>query len=307
MKLKHAISLFILFLGIQLNAQCTDGCDRTNPTAYFLTIGINETVCITEDKDFGSITFSYGSKLVVCDANISSLFGINGFTNIYLYGDSDLYSVGGITPGIIKTDDCINDGQVRTGIPARDLDLGDYGCSPLPIELISFAGEQIDNTIHLHWSTALEIDNDYFIVKSSEDLVNWSIVDTINGSGTIYSQVDYTMIDSTPEEGTNYYQLEQFDYDGQSSRSPIIDVEFEKKHAPFNMYPNPANEVLYFNLTETIEAISIYDNLGNRLIYVKGNEQSEIKIDISHMSEGTYFVHISYANDIVIEKLLIQR
>lgn len=115
------------------------------------------------------------------------------------------------------------------------------------------------------------------------------------------------MIDSTPKEGTNYYQLEQFDYDGQSSRSPIIDVEFEKKHAPFNMYPNPANEVLYFNLTETIEAISIYDNLGNRLIYVMGNEQAEIKIDISHMSEGTYFVHISYANDIVIEKLLIQR
>jgi hypothetical protein len=82
----------------------------------------------------------------------------------------------------------------------------------LPIELILFEGEKGNL---LTWSTASELNNDYFILESSVDGVEWKPVATLNGSGTSMTENNYQFTDNYFVPDTiNYYRLSQVDFDG---------------------------------------------------------------------------------------------
>lgn len=84
--------------------------------------------------------------------------------------------------------------------------------SPLPIQLIYFKGILKNENVYLSWKTATETNNDYFIIISSNDLIELKELTRINGSGTSNFPHEYFYIDNDPKK---YYRLCQVDYDGQ--------------------------------------------------------------------------------------------
>jgi len=84
----------------------------------------------------------------------------------------------------------------------------------LPVELIEFTGRLEKDCIELRWSTATETNCGGFTLRKSSDLVNWINTGSLEGNGTTQEVHRYSWQDSNPFKGVNYYQLLQWDLDG---------------------------------------------------------------------------------------------
>lgn len=84
-------------------------------------------------------------------------------------------------------------------------------------------------------------------------------------------------------------------------KGPTLNV-IEKEFADdFKVYPNPANDKIYFESSrENIETVTIYNILGGRVVSYKGLEGNYL--DVSSLPNGIYFVHL---NDRVLKKVVI--
>jgi hypothetical protein len=95
----------------------------------------------------------------------------------------------------------------------------------LPIELISFDVTNISNYNLLGWSTASEINNDYFLIERTVDGHNWFEVTKTNGAGNSESIIKYDFMDGGYRNVVNYYRLTQVDYDGKSETFKTIAID----------------------------------------------------------------------------------
>lgn len=109
---------------------------------------------------------------------------------------------------------------------------------PLPIDLLSFTGENIDNENIINWVTSSEINNDYFKIEHSFDTENWKLLSIIKGNN---SPSMYEYIHENPRNVNNYYKLTQVDFDGK---------EYDKGTIVIN------------NIKEDVKIVGIYNILG---------------------------------------------
>jgi hypothetical protein len=110
----------------------------------------------------------------------------------------------------------------------------------LPIELLSFRGEQVEDAVQLSWSTASELNNDYMLIERSADGLDFNEIGRIKGKGTTLEPQQYGFTDHFPLQGWNYYRLIQVDYDGSMEYHPVIVVKVaEGEQLKLNVYPNP--------------------------------------------------------------------
>ncbi len=106
---------------------------------------------------------------------------------------------------------------------------GVTNCGILPIELLSFYGENKEGYNLLKWSTASEIGNDYFLVEKSENAIDWEKLEILDGAGNSSMILDYKIIDNNPSN-TTYYRLTQVDFDGNKETfDPIVVINKEIK------------------------------------------------------------------------------
>jgi hypothetical protein len=96
--------------------------------------------------------------------------------------------------------------------------------SGMPIELIYFMGEVLDANNLLTWSTASEMNNDYFTIEKSINGLDYKELIRINGAGTNSSTSYYNYTDFDPEKRINYYRLSQTDYDGTMETFGVISL-----------------------------------------------------------------------------------
>lgn len=74
----------------------------------------------------------------------------------------------------------------------------------------------------------------------------------------------------------------------------------------FNLYPNPAKDILNITNNENlgIELIKIY-NTNGKLINIKMfNKEPNVQLDISNYTTGTYLLHISSTKGTAIKKVI---
>lgn len=105
-----------------------------------------------------------------------------------------------------------------------DMALYEIGFTTLPVELVSFTGENIERDNYLTWITESEINCDYYLVERSTDGKNWDIVSTTSGMGTTNDITEYEIVDRNYMSGINYYRLTQFDFNGESETFDIVSI-----------------------------------------------------------------------------------
>lgn len=116
------------------------------------------------------------------------------------------------------------------------------GGEPLPVELIRFEARSFNSYVKLNWSTAIEINNEYFDLMRSSDGQNFFSIARIEGSGNTNKIVNYSFTDYDIALGTFYYQLKQVDFNGEFEYHQIISTIVDVNIQNFILaYPNPVS------------------------------------------------------------------
>ena len=174
--------------------------------------------------------------------------------------------------------------------------------TPLPIELINFTVKWLDNNKTqsiLNWTTASEINSDYFEIQHTEDLSSWVIIGSIQASGNSSSIVNYEYIDNNPYSKITYYRLKHVDYDGSFTYSNILALTKDNTVIEIiNIYPNPAENTVWFEVlsAQNTNVITyITDPLGKTVFTRKSQVvvgKNLFFIDIRHFASSTYILKV---------------
>jgi hypothetical protein len=164
----------------------------------------------------------------------------------------------------------------------------------LPITLISFIAKAEQKSIDLKWSTASELNFDYFNLEKSSDGKDFNSIAKIKGHGTTNNRHDYSFEDNLPLIGKNYYRLTSVDFDNYQETFYVIvqDYSGEKE---FEISPNPSNGRtidLHFNFDTKDGQVVIYDNIGSVVESFYNAESGELTF-ASALKNGIYFAKYS--------------
>jgi hypothetical protein len=172
--------------------------------------------------------------------------------------------------------------------------------SPLPITLISFTAQCRENDILISWSTASEINSDYFVLERSKDGFKWDSITTIKAAGTSNSIQNYSFTDKSNTEGTIYYRLRQVDMDGTEELYGPISSKCLNKENKFSIYPNPASNSFTIQLSEYGNngnaLIEIYDHIGKMMFKQEiklTNNTYTLYFQNENLPKGIYFVRLA--------------
>jgi len=173
---------------------------------------------------------------------------------------------------------------------------------PLPIELLLFYVEQKESVVHIYWSTASEQNNDFFTIERSRDGVSWEILNHTPAAGNSTVLINYESVDEKPYSGISYYRLKQTDFDGVFVYSNSVSVNFQVlERYVFEFFPNPANEIVFIRVNQSVYEIEISDSCG-RLIYKQDNSNA---IALESFYAGVYFIHATFSDYTRISRKLI--
>ncbi|HOE05765.1 MAG TPA: T9SS type A sorting domain-containing protein, partial [Bacteroidales bacterium] len=210
-----------------------------------------------------------------------------------------------ITSGSIPLGSIGSKGETQITFGSKNPDLS------LPVELLSFGAECKDGSVLLSWTTASEINNDYFELERSDDGTNWNVIAHVEGAGNSNEELKYSFIEIIKISGIVYYRLRQVDYDGSSKLSDMVQVRCNDDliKPSVMLYPNPFNNQL-FVATENWDMNSLdmelYDMLGKKLATwsFDGVSPEFVKqLDIADLPPAMYVVKIKTSTGITVRKI----
>ncbi|MBI4946154.1 MAG: T9SS type A sorting domain-containing protein [Bacteroidetes bacterium] len=186
--------------------------------------------------------------------------------------------------------------------------------TPLPIELLAFDAKQNGNSVNVQWSTAAELNSDYFLVQRSKDGIYFSDVTRVNAAGNSSTTRKYSTEDYEPYNGVSYYRLKQVDYDGKFSYSDVVAVQLHNEDAIL-VYPNPATQGEPFNVSISgengKEVLVVIHDVQGREFYSKINTISSHREVIAiapfgKLATGIYCVTVSSDKAIYKKRVVIK-
>lgn len=176
--------------------------------------------------------------------------------------------------------------------------------APLPVDLINFQAICNSDEVKLSWSTAMELNNDYFSVEKSDNGLDFSAIAKVKGRGTSSSLSNYNYIDINNDQKGGYYRLIQNDFDGKKTISSIISSNCTESNKVI-VSPNPSNGIVTINGISESTDVEIYNSIG-KLLLTKNINLDSNQLDLTSLNNGVYLFKTSNSNSqfsrIVINK-----
>jgi hypothetical protein len=160
----------------------------------------------------------------------------------------------------------------------------------LPVELKSFNAVCSSDHVQIEWTTASEKNNDRFELYKSLDAKTWTKVYTVKGQGTKATETNYRFFDF--ERQSNYYRLNDIDFNGKISESNIIVSSCKDEIESTSISPNPASDYIMISTP-------CKENTMLRIITLNGvvlkEEQlisSKSYVSVKDLKSGIYLIEI---------------
>ena len=210
------------------------------------------------------------------------------------------------------------DGTAITANAGFDLD-AIKATDIVPVELVSFSAEVINNEVVLKWQTATETNNSGFEIERAvgggQSVVSgWEKIRFVEGQGTTTERYDYIFKDEISKPGIYSYRLKQIDFDGSFTYSQVVEVNVgtPTEFVLHQNYPNPFNPSTTIKFSLPLKAnieISVFNSLGEKVADVfrgeLGEGYHEVEFSASNLSSGIYFYRLESAKFVSVKKMII--
>lgn len=188
----------------------------------------------------------------------------------------------------------------------------------LPVDLILFNAVVDNRDVTLNWTTAWEENNMRFDIqrRNAEPDVQWTTVGSVNGSGTVFEERNYSFTDKNLFTGKYEYRLVQIDYDGNSTAdfdlNQTIEVGVPTRFDLSQNYPNPFNPTTKINYEIPVESfvrLVVYDMTGREVAMLVNNTVTPgyytTEFTASSFASGVYFYRLIIANNVITKKMIL--
>ena len=192
----------------------------------------------------------------------------------------------------------VNDSRVDCG--------ADESHAPLAVEYLEGLKAHYKNgKVFLSWTTATEINSEYFVIERSADGANWNEIGKQQAQNNSITITNYTAIDPKPLNGIAYYRLKQIDFDASFYYSNVASVHIVK--SKITVFPNPTSGALNFSFYKNATAsVAVIDLLGKTLFSktINGNQAS---INLNHLPNGLYLITIELDGILINKKIFLRK
>ncbi len=181
------------------------------------------------------------------------------------------------------------------------IDLVWAGGPYVPVELVSFSANVIDNGVQLNWSTASELNNRGFEIQRKAEGGEFLAVGFVNGNGTSTETHNYAYVDKNLSVGTYSYRLKQVDYNGTFEYSDVIEVDVTPpaEYSLTQNFPNPFNPstTITFSLkADANVSLRVFNVLGQEVASIVNGMMNagshQIDFTAAELNSGVYFYNI---------------
>ncbi|MEM1324687.1 MAG: T9SS type A sorting domain-containing protein [Bacteroidota bacterium] len=182
-----------------------------------------------------------------------------------------------------------------------------FSDSPIiPVELTSFQAKAEKSGNLLAWTTASEINNDYFLVEKSPNGKEFKTIGRVEGAGTTVTAQKYTFLDETVNSNAvSYYRLKQVDLpegennDRKFEYSDVVAVSRSAKEN-FVAFPNPTTgQVQIDGIGDA--PFKIINQVGKTVL---SGQAVSSTIDLSTLPNGVYFIHSVVADESIVLRIM---
>lgn len=188
---------------------------------------------------------------------------------------------------------------------------GGSSVAPLPVQLINFNAAKATGKVVLTWTTAQEINSDYFEVQRSTDATNWKSVAIVKAAGNSGTIRNYHTEDAGSFTGNVYYRIKMVDKDATHANSNIARLSFAASNGKIFAYPNPASNYTVINsdqaLSGKIQVEVINSVSGVRMLQqVFTNPGNSFRLNMNQLPAGNYVVNV-YSEQALLQAIKIAK
>jgi len=177
--------------------------------------------------------------------------------------------------------------------------ISNFTVTVFPVELSHFSVSLQEGKAVLDWTTATELNNDYFQVERAGEDQLFLPIGQISGAGNSSSSLDYQFIDENPLEGSNYYRLRQVDFNGEFEIFQTIEVSFDSEGVlSFRSQYSSREDLLSIwiaNPGKEVYHAEVLSLSGQLIFSYEGGpalESVSLEIPLSHTSAGMYLIRL---------------
>lgn len=155
--------------------------------------------------------------------------------------------------------------------------------APVPIQLLSFSGKANSCEVHLSWDVVLEENFKGYDLEVSENGKEFTKVAFIQGGKRHYT---YNHAQKAP---TSYYRLKIIDNDGSFSMSEVVRVILDCERDQPDVYPNPAQDLLFVDGV-SVGTSMVISNIAGVVLRSYNAHGGINKIQIQDLVSGQYLI-----------------
>ncbi len=166
--------------------------------------------------------------------------------------------------------------------------------SVLPVTLTRFVGQWAAGgaAVNLKWTTATEIDNDFFSVERSADGITFEKIDQVKGAGNSSMLRNYAYTDASPLMASSYYRLRQVDYDGKATYSPIISLGTPQRSTDWLVTTSSPRRFIIQSQLDANSRFSVLDVTGKPM-FSQAISSDNANVVIPSLPTGVYLFRLT--------------
>jgi hypothetical protein len=184
----------------------------------------------------------------------------------------------------------------------------------IPVEFAEFNLERSGKSdVFVKWSTATELNNQYFEVERSIDGRQFTSVAKVysqNGNSTTLQFYQYKDLNLAP--AVYYYRIKQVDFDGSHAFSAVLSINLTENNrfSVNEVYPNPFSNKVHISInTAAATTLNLTMNdINGRIIKASEYKVNEgfnaVEFNTADLASGLYFITLKSQGETYTYKLI---
>lgn len=185
-------------------------------------------------------------------------------------------------------------GTIPAGITITAIGIGSIN-TPLPVHFSAFTVQANGCIVQINWSTAMEINNDYFRVEHSTDGRTFAEISRVEGAGNSMETQHYSATDEHPTDGLNYYRIQQVDLDGKRTATQVQQVYVHCAGSDaIKVFPTVSNNMVQVLLPKRYEdaTITVFNVPGQQINVPMEKINGSYRVNIASLPAAMYMIRV---------------